>query len=281
MPARDSYPDGAPCWADVTSADAATTGAFYRDVFGWDLADMGEEYGHYTVATLGGKMVAAITPPPPGGAEPLAGWNVYLRSGDAAASGNAIEKAGGTLVMQPMEVPGQGTMLMAADPTGAVFGAWQPGGHNGAELFAEDGAMVWAEVHSPDGKAADAFYTTAFPLTAEPVEGMDTRYSTPRATWSADGRRCPESRRTGWCTSRSPTPTPPRRRSPRSAVRSSCRPRTPRTGGSRSSATRPATHSRSSSHRSNDGCSGPAYPREAGSRPARLHEADGMQARDR
>lgn len=173
MPARDSYPDGAPCWADVTSADAAATGAFYRDVFGWDLADMGEEYGHYTVATLRGKMVAAITPPPPDGAEPLAGWNVYLRSDDAAASANAIEKAGGTLAMQPMEVPGQGTMLMAADPTGAIFGVWQPGGHNGAQLYAEDGAMTWAEVHSPDGKAADTFYTSAFPLTAEPAEGMD------------------------------------------------------------------------------------------------------------
>ncbi len=35
-------------------------------------------------------------------------------------------------------------MLMAADPTGAYFGVWQPGGHNGAQLFAEDGAMVWA-----------------------------------------------------------------------------------------------------------------------------------------
>jgi predicted enzyme related to lactoylglutathione lyase len=173
MPARDSYPDGAPCWADVTSADAAATGAFYRNIFGWDLADMGDEYGHYTMATLDGKMVAAIAPPPPGSADPRSGWNVYLRSGDAAATADAIEKAGGTRVMQPMEVPGQGTMLRAADPTGAYFGVWQPGGHNGAELYAEDGAMAWAEVHSPNGKSADAFYTAAFPLTADPVEGMD------------------------------------------------------------------------------------------------------------
>jgi uncharacterized protein len=174
MPERSSYPDGAPCWADVMSHDAVAAGVFYRGVFGWDLADMGEDFGHYTIASVGGKTVAAITPPPPGADYMPSVWNVYLKAGDAGSAGAAIVKAGGTVTMPAMEVPGQGTMLMATDPTGAMFGVWQPGGHTGAQLFAENGAIGWAEVHTPDAKAADAFYTDAFPLTGEVMsDGVD------------------------------------------------------------------------------------------------------------
>ncbi|HEY2790871.1 MAG TPA: VOC family protein [Micromonosporaceae bacterium] len=171
MPERSSYPEGAPCWADVNAADAVAAGRFYRGVFGWDLEDMGEQYGHYTIATVDGRTVAAITPPPPGGEDAPSMWTVYLKSDDAASTASAVEKAGGSIVMPTMEVPGQGVMGLVADPTGAIFGIWQPGGHTGAQLFGENGAINWAEAHTPDGPAADTFYTTVFPLTGEPIEG--------------------------------------------------------------------------------------------------------------
>lgn len=156
----------------MVTEDAAATGRFYSGAFGWDLADMGEDYGHYTVASLRGKRVAAITPPPPGTPMPSV-WSVYLKTDHAASSLAAIEKSGGAIMMAPMEVPGKGTMFMASDPTGPSFGVWQPGGHSGAELYAENGAICWAEIHTADGAAADAFYTAAFPLTGEVQTDMD------------------------------------------------------------------------------------------------------------
>jgi predicted enzyme related to lactoylglutathione lyase len=171
-----NYADGAPCWADVTTTDPVRTGAFYHDIFGWDLVDQGEQYGHYTLASVGGQTVAALTPPPPGTDFPSV-WSVYLKTTDAEAASAAVEKAGGTVVMPVMEIPGQGSMLMAADPTGAMFGVWQVGGHTGAQRYAEDGAICWAEVHTRDGQAADAFYTSAFPLTGEPVTGGPMDYT--------------------------------------------------------------------------------------------------------
>jgi len=177
MPERSSYPDGAPCWADVMTSDALATAAFYRGVFGWDVQDMGEEMGHYMIASVNGKSVAAITPPPPGSEGAPSAWTVYLKSSDVAKTAEAVEKAGGKIAMAPMEVPTQGHMMMAADPTGAIFGVWQPDGMTGAELYAEDGAIGWADVHTHDSAAADAFYPKVFPLTAEPVAESPMSYT--------------------------------------------------------------------------------------------------------
>ncbi len=177
MPDRDSYPEGAPCWADVMSHDAQAAGQFYRAVFGWDLEDMGPEYGHYTVATMDGKMIAAISPPPPDGDSLPPAWTVYLKSTDVAGTAQMVEKAGGTVAMPPMEVPTQGHMMLATDPTGATFGVWQPGGHNGAQLFNEDGAMIWAELHTRGGAAADAFYEQVFPLTGRSMGDLGMEYT--------------------------------------------------------------------------------------------------------
>jgi len=175
MPERSSYPEGAPCWADVLSHDPASAAKFYKGVFGWKVHDMGEEFGHYMIASVGDKQVAAISAPPPGsdadGAPCM--WTVYLKAANAAKTAAKVEQAGGTIVMPPMEVPGQGHMFLGADPTGAMFGVWQPTNMTGSSLWGENGALCWAEVNTRDGKAADAFYTKVFALKKQPMPGMD------------------------------------------------------------------------------------------------------------
>ena len=78
-----TYPEGVPCWVDVTSPDLDATRTFYGGLFGWDFTDAAPD-GSYVIATLDGQDVAAIgagdgpkwttyvavrgrgTPPPPG-----------------------------------------------------------------------------------------------------------------------------------------------------------------------------------------------------------------------
>ncbi|MEU4210138.1 VOC family protein [Streptomyces sp. NPDC026206] len=156
----DGFPEGAPCWADVMLSDVAAGKRFYGEILGWTFEDAGGEYGHYTQAFHGGKNVAALAPKPDG-RMPTA-WSVYFASRDAAATGDRIRAAHGQIIMGPMAIGGFGTMLMAADPGGAVFGVWEAGSHKGFEKRGEPGAYGWTEAYTWDAKAIDPFYEEVF-----------------------------------------------------------------------------------------------------------------------
>ena len=64
-------------------------------------------------------------------------------------------------MLEPMEVPGQGTMGFVQDPTGAAIGLWQPAGHKGFGVVAEANAPGWFELFTRD-HAAVAFYEKVF-----------------------------------------------------------------------------------------------------------------------
>ena len=87
-----------------------------------------------------GKRVAGLGPAQPG-SPPVAYWTTYLSSADVDAHAAAIADAGGTVMFGPMDVMGQGRMLIAADPEGAMFGIWQPQAHKGAQLVNENAAL--------------------------------------------------------------------------------------------------------------------------------------------
>ena len=66
------------------------------------------------------------------------------------------------MIVEPMDVMGLGTMAVFTDPTGAVFGIWQPGTFAGAELVNEYGAFGWNELGTRDPAAAKEFYGAVF-----------------------------------------------------------------------------------------------------------------------
>src|SRR5260221_3402250 len=80
----------------------------------------------------------------------------------AGATAAAVKEAGGNVLAEPMDVMALGRMAIFADPTGAVFGIWQPGTFPGAGLVNEPGALSWNELNTRDLDAAKAFYGAAF-----------------------------------------------------------------------------------------------------------------------
>ncbi|MFJ6215370.1 VOC family protein [Streptomyces sp. NPDC092296] len=191
MPPRDSYPDGAPCWVDLTTPDLAAAQDFYRPILGWEFQDQGAEFGHYTMCLSGGQPVAALMRPPEGAGELPPLWNVYLATSDLKAVHDRIADAGGSSALGPHEVPGAGWMAFAFDPTGASFGLWQPGAHKGSALVAEPGAMCWHELNTPDGATADAFYRELFPYIQQQIgDGTEFDYTTWKVPGSNDMPVC-------------------------------------------------------------------------------------------
>ncbi|MEU9713662.1 VOC family protein [Streptomyces sp. NPDC047976] len=166
------FPEGAPCWVDAMFSDVEGAKEFYGDVLGWTFGEASSEYGNYTQAYSDGKAVAAVVPPMPGGDAPSQ-WCLYFASSDAAATAEKIKAAGGTLMMEPMQVGAFGTMAIAKEPSGAVFGVWQPGEHKGFEKLGESGAYAWAEVFTREPEKADGFLSQVFPYESQQMDPGD------------------------------------------------------------------------------------------------------------
>ncbi|MFG3525565.1 VOC family protein [Streptomyces sp. NPDC047917] len=155
-------PEGTPCWADAMFADLEGAKSFYGEVLGWTFGESSSEFGNYTQAYADGKAVAAVVPPMPG-QEGRSAWCLYLASPDAEATAAKIRDNGGETLMDPMRVGDFGTMLLARDPGGVVFGVWQAGTHEGFEAQAVPGAFCWAEVFTREPEKSDAFFPAVFP----------------------------------------------------------------------------------------------------------------------
>ncbi|QIQ03949.1 VOC family protein [Streptomyces liangshanensis] len=156
------FPEGAPCWVDAMFTDLEGAKQFYGDVLGWTFGESASEYGNYTQAYSDGKAVAAVVPPMPGSDEQSA-WCLYLASPDAAATAEKVRAAGGEILVEPMRVGDFGSMALAKEPTGAVFGAWESGEHKGFDKQGEPGAYAWAEFFTRDPAGTDAFLPKVFP----------------------------------------------------------------------------------------------------------------------
>lgn len=164
-----AYPDGTPCWADAMLNDLEAGKRFYGGLLGWTFGAGEEQYGQYTQAYgPDGKNVAALSPKPDGRMPTV--WNLYLASSDIRATAARIRDSGGQLIMQPMAVGAFGTMLMAADPGGAVFGVWQPGTHGGFEATGVPGSYIWTEIYTRETERTDPFYEEVFGFGSKRIE---------------------------------------------------------------------------------------------------------------
>jgi predicted enzyme related to lactoylglutathione lyase len=182
MPTRDTpWPNGTPCWVDYGATDLEATKAFYTDLFGWTYTESsGEEYGGYINALKDDRQVAGLGPQMNPNDSPS--WTTYFATDDSAAAAARIRDAGGTVVMDPMEVAPFGTMAIAVDPQGNAFGLWEAAEHTGVRLHNEPGSLAWNEAMTADTAAAKQFYSAVFGFTFDQMspevagEGMD--YST-------------------------------------------------------------------------------------------------------
>ena len=137
MGLREAYEPGTPAWSDLFTTDIAAARRFYGGLFGWDAQEMPtDDQGPYTMFYLDGRPAAGGGELGPEQAGMPPAWTMYTSGVDAAATAAAAVRLGGTVMMPVMEVTGQGRMAMIADPTGAVFGIWEPRQHIGAGIAA-------------------------------------------------------------------------------------------------------------------------------------------------
>jgi len=71
----------------------------------------------------GDRLNAGMMPLPPGAPMP-SHWLVYFGTGDVDGVAGQIGPAGGTVMVEPLDVPG-GRILVAQDPQGAFFAVFE------------------------------------------------------------------------------------------------------------------------------------------------------------
>jgi predicted enzyme related to lactoylglutathione lyase len=163
----DPWPAGTPCWVDLAVPDVEGAVAFYASVIGWSFVDTGADYGGYQIAQMDERAAAGIGPVMQEG-QPSA-WTVYLASDDVDATAKLIGEHGGSVFAGPMDIPGSGRMVIAADPTGGVFGVWQQTGMIGTAVLDEPGAFTWDDARLHDVEVGKRFYADVFGFRYAPL----------------------------------------------------------------------------------------------------------------
>lgn len=122
--APDSF--GHVVWAELTSSDPEAAKRFYADAFGWrqeggmPMGPLGDyQFLHNARGSLGAVMPSSV----PGS---VPGWLYYLHVQNIDAAAAEVRSSGGTVVQEPMEIPGGDFSLIGLDPQGARFGLVGP-----------------------------------------------------------------------------------------------------------------------------------------------------------
>jgi predicted enzyme related to lactoylglutathione lyase len=161
MPERDGYIPGVPCWVDTTQPDPDAAAEFYGGLFGWEFEDVMPGDAKYLIGRIRGGDVGAISSPPEGQQPPVA-WNSYIWVDSADEAAAKVRDAGGTVVMEPMDIFESGRMAVFADPEGAVFSVWQANQHKGSQIVNEHGSVNFNNLTTRDLDGAKAFYGAVF-----------------------------------------------------------------------------------------------------------------------
>ncbi|HEX3511768.1 MAG TPA: VOC family protein [Solirubrobacteraceae bacterium] len=155
------YPPGTPSWVELSSPDPDASARFYDELLGWDTTEAGSaESGGYRMFQQDGKNIAGLMGHMQEG-QPTA-WVTYVSVADAEETARKVNDAGGTAIIDPMDVMDIGRMAIFTDPTGAVFGVWQPKSFAGADLVNEPNSLCWNEVLTRDAERDKQFYPAVF-----------------------------------------------------------------------------------------------------------------------
>ena len=155
MATMTAYTQGTPNWIDVSTPEPAAAQAFYRALFGWSFTE--HEGAGYWIARKGDRKVAGLGKLDPAQGTPPV-WSMYIAVDDVGAATERAEAAGAQVLVEPMDVMGEGKMSFVVDPTGAAVGLWEAMDHIGAEAVNEPGAFVWSEIITHETEKLDPFY---------------------------------------------------------------------------------------------------------------------------
>jgi len=183
MPETAVLAPGTPVWVDLGSPDVDASKKFYAGLFGWEArVDPNPDFGGYVTFSKDGKSVCGAAPLMAPDQPPA--FTTYIGVESARDTAARATQAGATVLVEPMDVGEHGTMAIVQDPTGAVFGLWEPKAMAGFAAYDEPNTVCWNELATRDIDRAIEFYRTVFGYGVKDEKTDFGRY----IEWQVDGR---------------------------------------------------------------------------------------------
>ena len=152
-------------WYELMTTDMEAAKAFYADVVGWGTQDASMPGMPYALSTAGKTSVSGIVDLPEDarklGMRPS--WLGYVGVDDVDATAARIKRLGGTVYVEPTDVPNISRICVAVDPQMADDRAAQVADTRpGARRAETPGRVGWHELLAADREQAFAFYAELF-----------------------------------------------------------------------------------------------------------------------
>ncbi|HEY2446470.1 MAG TPA: VOC family protein [Rhizomicrobium sp.] len=155
-------------WYELMTPDVAAAKRFYGEVVGWAAKDMPMSPDFtYTLFNANGADVAgamALTAEHKGQGIPP-NWTGYVCVHDCDAAAATAKALGGSVMREPMDIPGVGRFAIIADPHGAVIAIMKPEPPAEARPRAARGTPghgAWHELYAGDAEVDIPFYQSLF-----------------------------------------------------------------------------------------------------------------------
>jgi predicted enzyme related to lactoylglutathione lyase len=107
---------------ELSAKDRKALSKFYADVFGWVTEDI--DALDYTTFKAGDGVGGGFNPVTD--QNPAGTVTIYIETDDVTASLKDVQKAGGTIISQEMEIPNTGKFGIFRDPQGNMIGLFKP-----------------------------------------------------------------------------------------------------------------------------------------------------------
>ena len=118
---------GAFVWHQLLASQPEVEVPFVCEIFGWEAS--AQEIGGLPCTLFQrkdtGKPAGGMLPKPPGSGGPSS-WLVYVAVESADATADRVRELGGSVWVEPSDIPGMGRFLVTSDPSGAMIAFIQP-----------------------------------------------------------------------------------------------------------------------------------------------------------
>jgi predicted enzyme related to lactoylglutathione lyase len=121
MTEADTQWHGVPSWSETITDDVPKAEKFYNALFGWTSETMPMGNLNYTVFSLGKERVAGGMPVQPHMGKVPSHWGTYFTVDNVDETVQVARAAGGTIHIEPTDIPHVGRFAMLVSPQGVSF----------------------------------------------------------------------------------------------------------------------------------------------------------------
>jgi predicted enzyme related to lactoylglutathione lyase len=156
-------------WHDLVTKDTNRAGAFYGQLFGWEVREKEMGGATHRLIHAGEDSIGCFVAQPPDDPMPPH-WVAYVHVDDLDAAVGRAKRGGGSAPVPRMAITDQDSFAILKDPLGAVIAAYENRGLSDDYPKMGPGRFCWEELLTKDPLAMVRFYGELFGWGHEPVE---------------------------------------------------------------------------------------------------------------